>query len=141
MKESQPRKGPIRLASGGGFTGCGHPKDVNPNMSSAVVHNGLLTIRGLTDDVGETVESQTQNILNTIDYLLAQGGSDKSKLISATIWLKNIQNDFEAMNSVWVKWIDANNKPVRACTEAFLSSPNLLVEIQVTAAVRDDDDT
>ena len=79
MKESQPRKEPIRLASGGGFTGCGNPKDVNPNMCSAVVHNGLLTIRGLTDDVGETVESQTQNILNTIDYLLAQGGSDKSK--------------------------------------------------------------
>ena len=127
-----------RLGNGGGVTGC-NPKDINPNMCSAVVHNGLLTIRGLTDDVGKTVESQTQNILDAADSLLAEGGTDKSKLISATIWLKNIKNDFEAMNSIWVKWIDANEKPVRACVEAFLSSPNLLVEIQVTAAVVDND--
>ena len=109
--------------------------DANPNMSSAVVYNGVLTTMGVIDTSGETVEAQTQNILNMIDDLLAQGGTDKSKLISANIWLKNIKKDFGAMNSIWVKWIDANDKPVRACVEANLAFPSLLVEIQVTAAV------
>lgn len=108
--------------------------DANPNMSSAVVYNGTLTTMGVIDLNGETVEEQTQNILDTIDGLLAEGGTDKSKCISANIWLKDIK-DFAAMNSVWVKWIDADHKPVRACVESNLAFPSLLVEIQVVAAV------
>ena len=104
-------------------------------MSSAVVHNGILTTMGCIDLAGKTVEEQTQNILNKIDELLKEGGTDKSKLLTANIWLKDIGKDFGAMNGVWVKWIEADNKPVRACVEANLAFPSLLVQIQVTAAV------
>jgi enamine deaminase RidA (YjgF/YER057c/UK114 family) len=105
-------------------------------MASAVVYNGVLTTMGVIDASGESVEAQTENILKKIDSLLEQGGTDKSKIITANIWLKGIAKDFGAMNSVWVNWIDSNNKPVRACVEANLAFPNLLVEIQVTAAVK-----
>ena len=104
-------------------------------MASAVVHNGILTTMGVIDVSGETLEVQTTNILSKIDELLKEGGTDKSKLITANIWLKDIGNDFAPFNEVWVKWIDPNNKPIRACVEANLAFPKLLVEIQVTAAV------
>jgi enamine deaminase RidA (YjgF/YER057c/UK114 family) len=109
--------------------------DANPNMSSAVVHNGILTTMGVIDTTGETVEAQTQNILDKIDALLKEGGTDKSKLLTANIWLKDISKDFGTMNGVWVKWIEVDNKPIRACVEANLAFPSLLVEIQVTAVV------
>jgi enamine deaminase RidA (YjgF/YER057c/UK114 family) len=104
-------------------------------MASAVVYNGVLTTMGVIDVSGESVEAQTETILKKIDVLLEQGGTDKSKIITSNIWLKDIAKDFGTMNSVWVKWIDSNNKPTRACVEANLAFPNLLVEIQVTAAV------
>lgn len=109
--------------------------DANPNMSSAVVHGGILTTMGVIDAEGKTVEEQTQNILDKIDALLKEGGTDRSKLLTANIWLKDIGSDFAKMNAIWVKWIHADNKPVRACVEANLAFPHLLVEIQVTAAV------
>lgn len=107
----------------------------NPNMSSAVVHGGILTTMGVIDLEGKTVEEQTQNILDKIDALLQEGGTSKSKLLTANIWLKDIAKDFAPMNTVWVKWVEAENKPTRACVEANLAFPSLLVEIQVTAAV------
>jgi enamine deaminase RidA (YjgF/YER057c/UK114 family) len=82
-----------------------------------------------------TLEQQTQTILATIDALLKEGGTDKSQLLTANIWLKDIGRDFASFNAVWVSWIQANNKPIRACVEANLAFPHLLVEIQVTAAV------
>jgi enamine deaminase RidA (YjgF/YER057c/UK114 family) len=109
--------------------------DANPNMSSAVIHNGILTTMGVIDTTGKTVEEQTQTILDKIDALLLEGKTDKSKLLTANIWLKDIAKDFGTMNSVWVKWIEADNKPIRACVEANLAFPSLLVEIQVTAAI------
>ena len=118
--------------------------DVNPNMSSAVVYNGILTTMGVIDNTsgGEKtdVEIQTKNILNTIDNLLIEGGTDKSKLLTANIWLKDIESDFSTMNKIWVNWIDPNSKPIRACVESNLAFSNLLVEIQVTAAVVVDDE-
>ena len=104
-------------------------------MSSAVVHGGILTTMGVIDTEGKTVEEQTQNILDKIDALLTEGGTDRSKLLTANIWLKDIASDFGKMNAIWVKWIQADNKPIRACVEANLAFPSLLVEIQVTAAV------
>jgi enamine deaminase RidA (YjgF/YER057c/UK114 family) len=105
-------------------------------MSSAVVYNGILTTMGVIDATKDaTLEQQTQAILATIDSLLKEGGTDKSKLLSANIWLKDIGRDFVPFNAVWVQWIEANNKPIRACVEANLAFPHLLVEIQVTAAV------
>ena len=104
-------------------------------MSSAVVHNGILTTMGVIDMQGTTLEEQTQNILSKIDELLVEGGTDKTKLLTANIWLKDISKDFKPFNEIWVNWISNDNKPIRACVEANLAFPNLLVEIQVTAAV------
>jgi enamine deaminase RidA (YjgF/YER057c/UK114 family) len=105
-------------------------------MCSAVVHKMVLTTMGVIDTDGTTVEEQTRNILKKIDDLLERAGTDKSKLLTANIWLKDISTGFEPMNSVWVNWIDPANKPVRATVEANLAFPNVLVEIQVTAAIR-----
>jgi enamine deaminase RidA (YjgF/YER057c/UK114 family) len=106
-------------------------------MCSAVVYNGIVTTMGVIDLTAEntTVESQTQAILDKIDALLVEGKSHKSHILTASIWLKDIARDFAPMNTIWVQWIDAANKPIRACTEANLAFPSLLVEIQVTAAV------
>jgi enamine deaminase RidA (YjgF/YER057c/UK114 family) len=104
-------------------------------MSSAVIHNGILTTMGVVDVEGKTVVEQTQTILDKIDALLLEGGTSKANILTANIWLKDIANDFAPMNTIWVKWVDANNKPTRATVEANLAFPSLLVEIQVTAAV------
>ena len=104
-------------------------------MASAVAYNGVLTTMGVIDTTGEDVAAQTQNVLDKIDELLKEGGTDKSKVLTANIWLKDIERDFGTMNEVWVKWIDSDNKPARACVEANMAFPSLLVEIQVTAAI------
>ncbi len=86
----------------------------NPNMSQAVVHNKIVYISGQVDDTGADAKSQTSNILDKVDSLLEQAGTDKSKLLTASIWLKDIGKDFQDMNSVWNTWLDSDNKPVRA---------------------------
>jgi enamine deaminase RidA (YjgF/YER057c/UK114 family) len=73
--------------------------------------------------------------LAKVDDLLQQAGTSKSKLLTANIWLKDIGKDFQAMNDVWNKWLDPENKPVRATVQAEMARPNILVEIQVTAAL------
>lgn len=108
-----------------------------PTMSQAVVHNNICYISGQIDATGDDVESQTRNILGKIDGLLDQAGTDKSKLLTASIWLKDIESDFATMNKVWLEWVDEENKPARATTEANLAFPNLLVEVQVSAAIED----
>jgi enamine deaminase RidA (YjgF/YER057c/UK114 family) len=90
---------------------------------------------GVIDTSGGDITSQTEKILAKIDELLKEGGTDKSKLLTSNVWLKDIESGFGKMNAVWVKWIDSENKPTRACVEANLAFPSLLVEIQVTAAV------
>jgi enamine deaminase RidA (YjgF/YER057c/UK114 family) len=74
-------------------------------------------------------------LLANIDRRLASAGTDKSKLLTCQIWLKDIKKDFKTMNSVWSAWVDPDNKPVRATVEANLALECILVEIQVTAAV------
>ena len=69
------------------------------------------------------------------EHALADAGTDRSKLLSATIWLKDINRDFKGMNEVWNAWVDPENKPVRATVEAAMAREILLVEIQVTAAL------
>ncbi len=108
--------------------------EVLPTMSQAVVHNDIVYLSGQVDGTGEDVVAQTKNILAKVDAYLEEAGTDKSKLLTSTIWLKNIERDFGAMNEVWCQWIDKSNKPIRATTEASLAAPNMLVEIQVTAA-------
>lgn len=112
-------------------------KRIKPGVrySTAVVHNGIVYLSGFvaTDDSGD-VKAQTADVLAQIDATLAEAGSSKAKLLTANIWLTNIQ-DWSAMNEVWDAWIDPDNKPTRATVESKLAGENYRVEIQVTAAV------
>lgn len=107
----------------------------DPRMSKLVLHNGVVYMSGQTAaDGGGSISAQTKVVLSKIDELLAEAKTDKSRLLSATIWLKDINRDFKDMNSVWNDWLDAGNKPVRATVQAEMARPSILVEIQVTAA-------
>lgn len=108
----------------------------DPRMSQIVVHNGIVYLSGQVDEVEADVAGQTKSILNQIDKLLEQAGTDKSRLLTAKIWLKDINKDFRTMNEVWKAWVDPDNKPVRATVEANLALPEILVEVQVTAALK-----
>lgn len=98
-----------------------------------MVHNGIVYLSGQVDATAKDIEGQTKNVLAKVDQYLSEAGTDKSKLLTASIWLKDIEKDFGAMNEVWNAWIDPNNKPARATTESNLASPKMLVEVQVTA--------
>ena len=100
-------------------------------ICSGVVHTSGQT----AGDVGDCVKRQTEATLAKVDELLAAAGTSKSHALSATIWLKDINRDFKAMNEVWNEWVDPENKPVRATVEAAMAREILLVEIQVTAAL------
>jgi enamine deaminase RidA (YjgF/YER057c/UK114 family) len=107
---------------------------VGARMSQAVVHGDTVYLAGqVADDANADVAGQTKQILAKIDGLLAEAGSDKSKLLSATIWLADIRA-FDDMNKVWDAWVSSGNTPARACVEAKLARANLLVEIGVVAA-------
>ena len=104
-----------------------------PRMSQAVAHAGTVYLAGQVGAPGQTVADQTRAVLAQIDRLLMEAGSDKSRILSATIWLADIA-DFAAMNSVWDGWIDPANPPARATGESRLAAPEFKVEIIVTAA-------
>ena len=109
--------------------------DTNTRMSQAVLHNETIYLAGQValDAPGTSAAQQTTNILERIDHLLNDAGSEKSKLLSATIWLANI-DDFSEMNEVWDAWVSPNNAPARACVEARLAAPHFTVEIAVIAS-------
>lgn len=109
---------------------------VGQRMSQAVVHNGVVYTAGqvAADAAGESVTRQTRNILERIESLLAETGSDKSKVLSATIWLADMA-DFDEMNAVWDAWVSEGEAPARACLESRLASPDFAVEIGIIAAV------
>ena len=103
-------------------------------MSEAVVHGNTVYLQGLTaDDEKLDVKGQTRQILAKIDALLAQAGTDKSKLLSANIWLTDI-GTWGQMNEVWDAWVAPGNAPARATGEAKLARPGWKVEIMVQAA-------
>jgi enamine deaminase RidA (YjgF/YER057c/UK114 family) len=106
---------------------------VVPVISLVVVHNGIVSTCGVTAEPIGDVRVQTKKVLASIDGLLEKAGTDKSKLLTAQVWLADMQN-FEEHNSVWNEWVDRDNPPVRACVQAPLWGPNILVEIMVTAA-------
>lgn len=106
----------------------------SPIFNKVIEANGFVFTSGIVaDDVSADITGQTQQVLAEIDRLLAIGGVDKSKVISAMIWVSDIGNR-DAMNKVWIEWTGGQNLPVRACVEAKLATPQMLVEIQVTAA-------
>jgi enamine deaminase RidA (YjgF/YER057c/UK114 family) len=103
-------------------------------MSGAVVHGNTVYLAGLTaDDATQDVKGQTRQILAKIDKLLAEAGSDKSKILSANIWLTDI-GTWSQMNEVWDAWVSPGNTPARATVEARLAVPGLSVEIMVHGA-------
>ncbi|MDE1570656.1 RidA family protein [Aquabacter sediminis] len=106
--------------------------DKGPRMSQAVIHGDTVYLAGQVGE-GPDVASQTKAILESVDSLLARAGTDKSRLLSATIWLADM-NDFAAMNAVWDSWVDPNNAPARATGESRLAAPKYLVEIIIVAA-------
>ena len=107
--------------------------ETDHRMSQAVIHGDLIWLAGQVGEPGDDVIAQTKTALAEIDRLLAAAGSDKSKILNATIWLADITN-FGAMNSVWDAWVDKDNPPARATSEARLATSAYLVEIVVVAA-------
>jgi enamine deaminase RidA (YjgF/YER057c/UK114 family) len=109
--------------------------DVGERMSQAVVHGDTVYTAGQVaqNAPGGSVTDQTKDILAAIDRLLAEAGTDKTKLLTASIWLADI-GDFNEMNAVWDAWVSPGNTPCRACVESKLASPKFTVEIMVTAA-------
>ena len=110
-------------------------KHVGTRMSQVVVHGDTVYLAGQValDKPGASAAEQTDDILKRIDGLLAEAGSDKTKLLRATIWLANM-DDFGAMNGVWDAWVPEGHAPVRACVESRLASPDFTVEIGIIAA-------
>jgi len=102
-------------------------------MSQAVVHNGTVWLAGQVGNPGESITGQTETILDTIESLLAEAGSDKSRILSATIWLSDMRH-FNEMNAVWDSWLEPEYAPARACGEARLATPDYDVEIMIVAA-------
>lgn len=107
-------------------------------MSQAVVHGGTVYLAGQVAQGagGKSVTEQTKDILARIDALLAEAGSDKQHMLSATIWL-NSMDDFAEMNAVWDAWVPGGHAPARACVESpRLAAPQYTVEIGIIAAVK-----
>ncbi len=109
-----------------------HP---NERMSQSVAYGDTVYLSGQVarNAPGEPAAAQTADILAAIDGLLAEAGSDKSKLLNAVIWLHDIR-EFDNINAVWNAWIDPENPPARTCVESTLANPLFNVEIMVVAA-------
>jgi enamine deaminase RidA (YjgF/YER057c/UK114 family) len=107
---------------------------VGPRMSQAVIHNDTVYLAGqVAGDANADVAGQTRQILSKIEALLAEAGTDKSKLLFANVWLSDIST-FDEMNAVWDEWVTPGHPPARACVESKLARPQLKVEIAVVAA-------
>lgn len=107
--------------------------EFGPRMSQAVVHNGTIYLAGQVGKPGESVTEQTKEVLAQVDRLLAECGSDKTRILSAQIWLADMA-DFPQMNAVWDAWVPAGHAPSRATGEFALATPDYKVEIIVVAA-------
>ena len=103
-----------------------------PIISKAVVRNDTVYLCGVTPDPVGDIRTQTRQVLERIDRLLQTDGTDKSRLLTAQVWLSDM-NLFEAHNAFWNEWVDPTHPPVRACVGAALWRPGMLVEIMVTA--------
>lgn len=105
-------------------------------MSQCVVHNDTVYLAGqVPHDFSGDIKTQTAECISKIEELLAEVNSNKTLILSTTIYIKNI-SDFAAMNEVWDAWVADSPKPARACVEANMAAPDILVEICVIAAVK-----
>lgn len=105
-----------------------------PRMSEAVAYNGILWLAGQVGTPGDPVAEQTRQCLAEVDRILAAAGIDKTRILSAQIWLADI-SDFAEMNAVWDGWVAQGHTPARATGEARLAAPGYKVEVIVTAAL------
>ena len=108
---------------------------VGTRMSQAVVHGGLVYIAGqVAENRKAGLEGQVRDVLGKIEALLAEAGTDKSKLLAVNVFLPHI-SDFDAMNAVYDAWVAPGPPPARACVEARLADPDLRIEVTAIAAV------
>ena len=111
-------------------------QETKQRMSRIVKHNGTIYLCGqVCADATKGIAEQTQTMLDKVEVLLEQAGSSKEHMLSATIYLKTMQ-DFAEMNAVWDAWVPEGHAPARACVEAAMARDALLVEISVIAAER-----
>lgn len=104
--------------------------------SEIVIHNGTVYLAGqLADDHSGDIVQQTRETLDNIDRMLAEAGSDKAKILSVTIYLKDLDRDYAGLNQVWDAWVAEGAAPARACVEAKMYKPEVLVEMMVVAAL------
>ena len=104
--------------------------------SQSVIHNGIAYLSGqVPADADAGIQDQTQSTLDRIDAILQDIGSSRENIISATVYLRDIANHFALMNEVWNNWVPTGHAPARACVQAELARPALLVEISIIAAV------
>ena len=109
--------------------------DPGPRMSEAVVRGNRIYCSGMIpEDTSLDIAGQVKQALFEIDSLLAKGGSDKTKILTATIWLADIA-DFAAMNAVWDAWVVPGQAPARATVQARMNDPKMKVEIMVVASI------
>jgi enamine deaminase RidA (YjgF/YER057c/UK114 family) len=109
--------------------------DAGPRLSEATVFGDRMYLSGMIpEDTSADITGQVKQALAEIDSLLARGGSDKTKILSAVIWLSDIA-DFAAMNAVWDAWVVPGRAPARATVQARLNDPKMKVEIMAVAAI------
>lgn len=107
---------------------------VGARMSEAVCYNGIVWVAGQVGNPGDSVADQTRTCLAEVDRILALAGTDKTRILSAQIWLADIST-FAEMNAVWDAWVPQGHTPARATGEAKLAAPDYKVEVIVTAAL------
>ena len=108
--------------------------ETGPRMSQAVIANGTVWLAGQVGEPGASVADQTRVVLEQVDRLLALAGTDKTRIVSAQIWLADMA-DFAEMNAVWDGWVPQGHPPARATGEAKLATPDYKVEVIVTAVL------
>ncbi|UBX49567.1 RidA family protein [Providencia alcalifaciens] len=108
-----------------------------PRLADSVEYAGLVYLSGqVPTDLSKDITAQTQDVLNKIDILLAASNSDKTRILSAQVWIKDMKRDFADFNTVWEAWMPAEFSPARAAVEANMAREQVLVEVMVTAAQR-----
>lgn len=109
--------------------------DSNDTLSEIAIHNGVVYLAGqVPNDDSLDIKGQSREVFANIDAALAKAGSDKSKILSAQVFITDLAN-FDAFNSEWNQWVKDITPPARATVEAKLVNPNWLVEIMVVAAI------
>lgn len=110
--------------------------ETKQRMSRIVIHNDTIYLCGqVAADASRDIKEQTQTMLDKVDMLLEQAGSDREHILSATIYIKSMKL-FSSMNEIWDTWVPEGHAPARACVEASMAREELLVEISVVAAVK-----